>query len=172
MPRETLAKAIVVCVGARVSVMGHLSRCTSTLGPAGFFVESVMSVQDCTWRCQPWIAPSGSIGCKRTFRHRPQQAHREVEESSCARKRGKLKLLSFCRRIGTATQYCRSGSWRLCLVGVASAIGPNRRLRVGQSMSALPGYFRRLLAPLLPGRHPLRCPDLTVLSILVCPRRS
>jgi hypothetical protein len=128
MPRETLAKAIVVGVSAESKCHGTPLTMYSTLGPAGFFVESAMSVQDCTWRCQPWLAPSGSMGCKRTFRHRPQQAHREVEESSCARKRGKLKLLSFCRRIGTATQYCRSGSWCPCLVGVASAIGPKLTL--------------------------------------------
>jgi hypothetical protein len=53
-----------------------------------------------------------------------------------ALKRGKLKLLSFCRRIGTATQYCRSGSWRPCLVGVASAIGPNPKSVAQGAMSA------------------------------------
>ena len=36
----------------------------------------------------------------------------------------------------------------------------NRRLEIGQSMSALPGYFRHQLVPLLPRRHPLRCPDI------------
>jgi hypothetical protein len=41
-----------------------------------------------------------------------------------------------------------------------SASGPNRRLEAGQSMSDLPGYFRHRLVPLLPGRHPLRCPDI------------
>jgi hypothetical protein len=44
--------------------------------------------------------------------------------------------------------------------GSISASGPKRRLRVGQSMSALPGYFRRQLVPLLPGRHLLRCPGI------------
>ena len=39
-------------------------------------------------------------------------------------------------------------------------LGTKRRLRVGQSMSALPGYFRHQLVPLLPGRHRLRCPDI------------
>jgi hypothetical protein len=32
-----------------------------------------------------------------------------------------------------------------------AASGTNRRLEAGQSMSALPGYFRRQLVPLLPG---------------------
>jgi len=37
--------------------------------------------------------------------------------------------------------------------------GTNRRLEVGQSMSALPGYFRHQLVPLLPKHHPLRSQD-------------
>jgi hypothetical protein len=41
-----------------------------------------------------------------------------------------------------------------------SAYGPKRRLRVGQSMSALPGYFRRQLVLLLPGRHLLQYPGI------------
>jgi hypothetical protein len=40
-----------------------------------------------------------------------------------------------------------------------SAIGPNRLFEVGQSMSALPRYFRPQLVPLLPGRHLPRCRD-------------
>src|SRR5258705_1701076 len=36
---------------------------------------------------------------------------------------------------------------------------PNRRLEGGQSMSALPGYFRHQLVPLLPRRHRPRCRD-------------
>jgi hypothetical protein len=35
-----------------------------------------------------------------------------------------------------------------------SASGTNRRLEVGRSMSALPGYLRRQLVPLLPKHHP------------------
>jgi hypothetical protein len=38
-----------------------------------------------------------------------------------------------------------------------SVCGTNRRLEGGQSMSALPRYFRHQLVPLLPGRHLLRC---------------
>ena len=40
-----------------------------------------------------------------------------------------------------------------------SPIGTNRRLEVGQSMSALPGYFRHQLVPLLPRRHRPQCRD-------------
>ena len=40
-----------------------------------------------------------------------------------------------------------------------SGCGTNRRLEVGQSMSALPGYLRRQLVPLLPKHHPLRSRD-------------
>jgi hypothetical protein len=41
-----------------------------------------------------------------------------------------------------------------------SPIGTNRRLEVGQSMSALPGYFRHQLAQLWPKHHLLRCLDI------------
>jgi len=41
-----------------------------------------------------------------------------------------------------------------------STHGTNRRLEVGQNMSALPGYFRHQLVPLLPGHHLLRCRDI------------
>jgi hypothetical protein len=41
-----------------------------------------------------------------------------------------------------------------------SGSGTKRRLRVGQSMLALPGYFRRQLVLLLPGRHLLRFPGI------------
>jgi len=34
-----------------------------------------------------------------------------------------------------------------------SGFGTNRPSEGGQSMSALPGYFRHQLVPLLPGRH-------------------
>ena len=40
-----------------------------------------------------------------------------------------------------------------------STHGTNRRLEDGQSMSALPGYFRHQLVPLLLGRHRPRCRD-------------
>src|SRR5882724_3373212 len=53
-----------------------------------------------------------------------------------------------------------------------SVFGTNRPLKVGQGMSAVPRYFRHRLVPLLPGRHLLRCPDMSVLSILVWPSRS
>jgi hypothetical protein len=43
---------------------------------------------------------------------------------------------------------------------MTAAIGTNRLLEAGQSMSALPGYFRHQLVPLLPRHHPLRCPDI------------
>jgi len=41
-----------------------------------------------------------------------------------------------------------------------AASGPNRRSKDGQSMSDLPGYFRRQLVPLLPRHRPLRCRDI------------
>jgi hypothetical protein len=41
-----------------------------------------------------------------------------------------------------------------------SVVGTNQRFEAGQSMSALPGYFRHQLAPLLQGRHLLRCPGI------------
>jgi hypothetical protein len=41
-----------------------------------------------------------------------------------------------------------------------SDIGTNRRLAVGQSMSALPRYFRHPLVPLLPKHRPPRCQDI------------
>jgi hypothetical protein len=40
-----------------------------------------------------------------------------------------------------------------------SESGTNRRLEVGRSMSALPGYFRHQLVPLLRGHHRPRCRD-------------
>ena len=54
----------------------------------------------------------------------------------------------------------RSGTLGVEQTSLTSAIGPKLRLRVGQSMSALPGYFRRQIVPLWPGRHLLRCPDI------------
>jgi hypothetical protein len=41
-----------------------------------------------------------------------------------------------------------------------SVHGTNRQLEGGQSMSALPRYFRHQLVPLLPARHRLRCPGI------------
>jgi hypothetical protein len=54
-------------------------------------------------------------------------------------------------------------------MAASSAYGTNRRLKVGQSMYTLPGYFRHQPVPLLPRRHPSMPRYLTVLSILVCP---
>jgi hypothetical protein len=41
-----------------------------------------------------------------------------------------------------------------------SLVGTNRRLEDGQSMSALPGYFRHQPVPQLPRRHRPRCEDI------------
>jgi hypothetical protein len=49
--------------------------------------------------------------------------------------------------------------WK-CVAGVrTTALGTNRRLEVGQSMSALPGYFRHQLVPLSPRHRLLRSRD-------------
>src|SRR3954470_3744685 len=62
--------------------------------------------------------------------------------------------LLFC----TDTAYrCQSISQR----ATTSVVGPNRLLEVGQSMSALPEYFRRQLVPLLRGHHLPRCRDIS-----------
>jgi hypothetical protein len=58
------------------------------------------------------------------------------------------------------------------LCSVISVHGTNRLLKVGQSMSALPRYFRHQLVPLLPKHRLLPPRYLTVLSILVWPSRS
>jgi hypothetical protein len=42
----------------------------------------------------------------------------------------------------------------------SSAPGTKRLIEVGQSMSALPGYFRRQLVPLSRGHHPPQCQDI------------
>src|SRR6202140_3332050 len=47
----------------------------------------------------------------------------------------------------------------LVVVAHESVHGTKRRLEGGQSMSALPLYFRHQLVPLLPGRHRPRCRD-------------
>jgi hypothetical protein len=41
-----------------------------------------------------------------------------------------------------------------------TAVGTNRLLEAGQSMSALPGYFRHQLVPLLPKHRLLRSRDI------------
>ena len=43
-----------------------------------------------------------------------------------------------------------------------SRSGTNRRLEGGQSMSALPRYFRHQLVPLLPGHHRPQCRDISL----------
>jgi hypothetical protein len=56
-----------------------------------------------------------------------------------------------------ANSASRIGGGSLVLM---SATGTNRRSEVGQSMSALPGYFRHQLVPLLPKHRLLRFRDI------------
>ena len=65
----------------------------------------------------------------------------------------KIELMSGRRPLGSCS---RPAGWS----AATSCIGTNRRLEVGQSMSALPGYFRHQLVPLLPKHHLPRCRDI------------
>jgi hypothetical protein len=62
------------------------------------------------------------------------------------------------------------GPVKLAAPGPAmSPFGTNRWLEVGQSMSALPGYFRHRLVPLLPGHHPVCTENLNSDVVMVKP---
>jgi len=74
---------------------------------------------------------------------------------------------------GNATLGLRAGGrghHLFFLAGQESAPGTNQHTTGGQSMSALPRYIRRQLAPLSRARHQPQCPDIGRCSRSLCGR--